>query len=294
MFKVNFFGITMNISELIKYKLKLINLYLNNSQLESSDFRKSYDTIAPFYDNEWSNLFDELTNKIFENIPPIKPDFILDLGCGTASSASKLRALFPESHITGLDNSRNMLRIARKKVGIDKSMFFNDSIEEGLSKFKNAQFDLIVAAWCLEYCDNRNIYKEISRILSDKGHLVIICGKDDSLKEVKLAIKHTMANHYNLIRKLPVYNFPHDKNCIQIKLSKNFEELAFGEDSFAIDLKSKHSILDWFLDSGALAGYEYVLDFRNNFECGKTYEEYIKSNFDSITHNYMWFILKKK
>ena len=284
----------MNISELIKYKLKIVNLYLNNSQLEPSDFRKSYDTIAPFFDNEWSNNLDESINKIFKNIPPINPKFILDLGCGTASSASKLRALFPEAHITGLDYSRSMLRIARKKVGIDKSMFFNDSIEEGLSKFKNSQFDLIIAAWSLEYCDHKNIYKEISRILSDKGILVVICSKEDSLKEIKLAIKHTMIKHYNFIQKIPVYNFPQNKNCIQPKLAKNFDELVFGEESLVIDFKIKHSVLDWFLDSGALAGYEYVLDFRNNFECGKTYEEYIKSNFNNITHSYMWFILKKK
>jgi len=284
----------MNISELFKYNLKLFNLYLNDIKLEPSDFRKSYDTIASFYDNEWSNILDEAISKVFKRIPPIKPDYILDVGCGTALSASSLRKMYPDAHITGLDYSRSMLRIAKKKLGSDKVIFFNDSIENGLSKFKGSQFNLIVATWSLEYCDNKNIYKELNRILSNNGILVIVISKDETLKEVKSAMKYTMLKHYNLIQKLPTYKFPQDKTYIQTRLGKNFEELALGEDSFSIDLKTKPSVMDWFLDSGILAGYEYVLDFRNNFECGKTYEEYVKSNIDNVTHNYMWFILKKK
>ena len=284
----------MNIFELIKVNTRIAWLFILGRKIEISDFEKSYEDLASYYDDQWYVNLDAVTDEILLNINDMKPKRMLDLGCGTGSSTLKLRKMFPESYILGMDFSTNMLDFARKKLGSYKTMFFRDYLERGIKKLGNKQFDFITCCWSLGYATNKKVYKELNRIISDGGYLLILTNKRDTLRAVRAAMKYTMYKHYKSIQKLPLHKFPKDKQHILSMLGKNFKEVNYGEGDFSIDLTKKPSILDWLLRTGILAGYEFVLDLRRDKACRNTYEQFIKSNFKEVTHCYMWILLQKK
>jgi hypothetical protein len=186
-----------------------------------------------------------------------------------------------------------MLKQARRKLGPEKVILVRDTLENGLTKFKEGQFDLVVCAWSLGYGRKKNVYRLLSHILNTNGHLLILTNKYDTLKAVQHSIKYTMYKHYKKIRKLPLHKFPKDREYLLKKLGKRFEEKKFGEGHFAIDITHKSSVIDWLLNTGILAGYEYILNLRKDELTRKTYEDYIKSNYNELVHNYMWILARK-
>lgn len=90
---------------------------MNATQVANATALKRYYRIhAKIYDaTRWSFLFGrqriiELASKT------IKPQNILEVGCGTGRNLSSLAKQFPEAQITGIDLSSDMLEIANKKL----------------------------------------------------------------------------------------------------------------------------------------------------------------------------------
>jgi ubiquinone/menaquinone biosynthesis C-methylase UbiE len=280
--------------DVIKFNFKAASLYLLGREIGTSDFQRSYNLLASSYDDEWYKYLDVVTTEILAEIDDQKLDYILDAGCGSGTTTLKLRKNYPDAHIVGLDFSKKMLIQARQKLGDNKALLFRDRLESGLKKFKDGQFDLIVCAWSLGYARNKEVYKELARILNQNGKLLIMTNKHDTLKAVQHSLKYTMCRHWNKLQKLPLHKFPKDKKSLLAKLQNDFQEVKYGEGSFSIDLSDKQNIVDWLLNSGILAGYEFVLDLRRDKMTRKTCEDYIKSNYKEVIHNYMWVLLHKK
>lgn len=284
----------MNITELIKANLTIASLFLLNCKIETSDFRKSYKYIAPYYDDQWYAYIDAVTEDIVTNIAHLKPDRILDLGCGTGGSTLKLRKMYNDSFIVALDFSKHMLRLAREKLGYHNILFVRESIERGIRKLPEAKFDLITCFWSLGYARDKKIYKQIQRVLSDGGHVLILTNKQDTLKAVHQSMKYSMIKHHDKINRLPLHKFPKNKEYLLNKFGKKFKEVSSGEGNFSIDITQKPSVVEWLLNTGILAGYEFVLNLRTDKTCRKTFNDYIKANFKEVTHNYMWLLLQKQ
>lgn len=284
----------LNVAELVKVNMKVLGLYLLGNEVQTSDFERSYNSVAPYYDDEWYSYLEGVTKEILENVSDLSPQFILDLGCGSGCSTEKLQQMFPASHITGVDFSRQMLAFARIRLGEDNVLLIRDTMEKATKKFVDGQFNLITCNWSLGYAQDKSIYDNLSRMLTDNGYLLILTNKKDTLKALQHAVKHTMFKHYKSIQKLPLHKFPEDKVFLMKKLGKSFDEVKSGEGSFSIDLTGKQHVLDWVLKTGIMAGYEYILDFRNDYDIKKTFEEYLQTNHKELTHNYMWLLLRKK
>lgn len=72
----------------------------------------------------------------------IRPQSILEVGCGTGRNLNVLRSTFPEASITGLDLSADMLRIARQRThGVQLVQRAYDTPAGG--------FDLILCSYAL-------------------------------------------------------------------------------------------------------------------------------------------------
>ena len=226
----------MNIIELIKLNLKVTSLFLQGCKIETSDFRRSYSHLAPYYDNEWYVYLDSVTDEIFENIKELGPEYVLDVGCGTGTSTLKLKKIFKNAYFVGMDFSREMLRQARTKLGVDKVLLFRETIEKGLKKLPDSRFELVVCTWSLGYANDKRVYKELYRILSDNGYLLILTNKHKTLKTLQQAIKHTMFKHYDSIGKLPLHKFPKDKEFLMSRLGKSFKEVKYGEGNLPLIL----------------------------------------------------------
>ena len=105
-----------------------------------------------------------------------KPKMILDVACGTADfaiAASKLE----EVQITGIDISKRMLEIGRKKVeqkGLEKQIKLKLADSEKLP-FESNRFDAITAGFGVRNFENLNTgLFEIKRVLKKNGMFTIL------------------------------------------------------------------------------------------------------------------------
>lgn len=109
-----------------------------------------------------------------------KSKIVLDVGCGDCKFAFEISGYFKE--IVGIDNSKNLLKVARKKqkeAGIKNvTLVISDAAK---TTFKNESFDLAFSR------RGPDPYKEISRLLHPKGHFVIIkIGEKDAMDLKKI------------------------------------------------------------------------------------------------------------
>lgn len=115
----------------------------------------------------------------------IRPQSILDYGCGVGSWFSLLSSTFPDAKISGVDISKTAIEKAQKKFPLQHLESFN-----GLkAPFPDAQFDLVFSYHVLEHVDNIDAsVADIARMLKHGGYAVIIfpCGNDGSF------LDHTM------------------------------------------------------------------------------------------------------
>ncbi|MBC8265785.1 MAG: bifunctional demethylmenaquinone methyltransferase/2-methoxy-6-polyprenyl-1,4-benzoquinol methylase UbiE [Flavobacteriales bacterium] len=113
--------------------------------------------------------------KAIENLTN-NPKMILDVATGTADfaiAASKLNKV----QITGIDISKNMLEIGKKKVaqkGLEKQINLQLADSENLP-FKNESFDAITAGFGVRNFENLEVgLSEMCRVLKQGGIAVIL------------------------------------------------------------------------------------------------------------------------
>ena len=117
----------------------------------------------------------------------VKPQRILDLGCGTGSTTLMLKQAFPQAEVTGLDLSPYMLVRAEDKAktaGLDIQWRHGDAEKTGLN---SASYDLI--AICLLFHETppavtQSILNECFRLLRVGGEVLILDGNQKTLRNL--------------------------------------------------------------------------------------------------------------
>jgi ubiquinone/menaquinone biosynthesis C-methylase UbiE len=104
------------------------------------------------------------TNSLRAALPQMgKPKRILEIGTGTGSGAGVLKASFPESDVTGVDLSPEMIRIAQAKV---PAVSFEPADAARLP-FPDGSFDLVTQNNVPTY------FAEIARVTAPGGRVLI-------------------------------------------------------------------------------------------------------------------------
>jgi SAM-dependent methyltransferase len=95
---------------------------------------------------------------------------VLDAGCGPGLYAGEL--VSRGASVVGLDQSPEMVRLARRRVGAAE--FRVQDLAEPLGWADDASFDLAVMALVIHHVDDRvGALREICRVLRPRGRLVI-------------------------------------------------------------------------------------------------------------------------
>lgn len=95
---------------------------------------------------------------------------VLDIGCGSGWYAEQLILL--DAEVTAIDASATMVELTRKRLK-DKAHVFQANIEQPLSYFSEAEFDLVVAPLVIHYVqDWQVLFLEIARILKSHGQFI--------------------------------------------------------------------------------------------------------------------------
>jgi SAM-dependent methyltransferase len=134
-----------------------------HSENEDSEFKY-------FESKEAVGIYDEIVELITRSITLNSNPSILDVGCGKGLLLKKLQKKYPNSHLYGVEPSRNALKFFHR--------FFPDvKIFEGVfedSPFLDKKFNLVVSNGVLEHVPNPvDFLKKIRRCIAEDGFLYI-------------------------------------------------------------------------------------------------------------------------
>ena len=115
----------------------------------------------------------------------------LDLCCGTGDISTEILKQYPDSNVTGLDFSKEMLKIAKSKTNrISKIKFLLGDAMDISSPDSN--FDAVTIGYGLRnVSDIKKCLKEIFRVLKPKGVLVSL-----DVGKVRMPIISSINNFY--------------------------------------------------------------------------------------------------
>jgi len=128
---------------------------------------------------------------------------VLSIGCGPALIEERLHQLHPNMNIIALDNSKEMIKCASKKI----SIIYGDAQH---LEFKNSSFDAVLYVASLEFIKSvQKTIKETYRVLKSKGLLLVLMLNPNSKyfqerynnynSYIRKNIKHTNINNIQKI-----------------------------------------------------------------------------------------------
>jgi demethylmenaquinone methyltransferase/2-methoxy-6-polyprenyl-1,4-benzoquinol methylase/phosphoethanolamine N-methyltransferase len=116
-----------------------------------------------------------ITRKVIEIAAPVDSGKVLDVGCGTGRLTFGAREQAPRAEIHGIDASPEMIEVARRKAGGQKTdVDFQVAVIERLP-FDEGEFDLALSGFMLHHLPEDVKSKglaEVARVLKPGGRFV--------------------------------------------------------------------------------------------------------------------------
>lgn len=141
------------------------------------DVGRHYDRVASRYDSRfglwrelvgagaWAHLEGLLRECVLDGAR------LLDAGTGTGAAVEKLLATAHPGSIVGVDLSKGMLRVARRKVKDPRVAFEVQDITR--LPYPDRSFDVVLSTWTLETLpDPRRAVREFLRLINDDGYVI--------------------------------------------------------------------------------------------------------------------------
>ena len=239
--------------------------------------RKVFNRHAKTYD-EYSSLQNKISDNLFKKLDliEVRPNFILDLGCGTGRNGGILKEKYQNIRLINYDFSINMLQEAKKnqhKVLGAKSEFICGDIEK--LSFSENTFDVIWSTSSLQWCNNiSDIFKKAKSILKPGGLFIFSTFGPNTLFELKNVTKR-ISNYQKTNNFLDVLS-------IKDKLVKEgFSNPVIDSEEFCLSYKD---ISKLFLDLrkiGATSGFKN----RNIGLSGKSFLKLIIDGYKEYSYD---------
>ena len=140
---------------------------------------KEYARLARTYDARWASYVGATVAETVARLKPLGDERVLDVGCGTGVLLAALNASSPGLVLSGIDPSREMLEVARGRLGSTADL--REGWAESLP-FGEVSFDAVVSCSVFHYFRNPGrALSEMRRVLVPGGRLVITDWCDDYL-----------------------------------------------------------------------------------------------------------------
>jgi len=176
---------------------------------------------------------------------------VLDLGAGTGLSSQAILSIFPNSHITVVDFSANMMKSAKKKLGMSHSYILGDY---AVLDFPKLTFDVVLSVIGLHHqtdIGKRKVIKKIHQSLRPGG--LIILGDLVTFRN-----QHTAA----------VAKAKHYSHMVQHSSSpEKLEEWAYHHE-FLNDLANLEDMQEWLHEIGFTVTTLFV-QYQTVLFCGR-------------------------
>ncbi|MGZ8237746.1 MAG: methyltransferase domain-containing protein [Methylobacter sp.] len=140
------------------------------------DIGKLYDqSIAGTYDRDELGLYSGARDKAYQQIKTHigkqRIDDVLDLAVGTGESLLKMKELFPEGNLHGIDLSGEMLKIAKTKLSFNA---IHDDVLNTCKHFPLASVDLMLMYFLTTFVDGSEVVRDTSKLLRTGGYYSIV------------------------------------------------------------------------------------------------------------------------
>lgn len=176
----------------------------------------------------------------------IRPQSILDIGCGPGNSTNRLKLSFPNADIIGIDSSDNMLSEA---ISSYPELHFEKAAVPGcLDKLK--AFDLIFSNACLHWVsDHEALLPALLKKLTPGGVLAVQMPLVQNAPFYKLLNELTAEYKWRTLSDISIFHNPSPEAAYDI-LSAHTSNITMWESTYYHVLPTAASVIDWYSGSG--------------------------------------------
>lgn len=151
------------------------------------DICKTFNNHAAEYEQA-AKIQHEIGERLFERLHylKIKPQYILDLGCGPGFFSQQLKKQYPQAHIIGFDLAYNMLKQADAKQGWWRQKWSLVNGDMAAMPFASGLFDLVFANQVIHWAQSLpGVMSELSRVMHAEGCLMFSTLGPDTFSELR-------------------------------------------------------------------------------------------------------------
>ncbi|KTD63019.1 biotin synthase BioC [Legionella santicrucis] len=201
----------------------------------------------------------------------MKPQRILDLGCGPGFFSQELARMYPKAQVVGLDLAQIMLFQARKKQSWRRRWSLVAADMQRMP-FADGTFDLIFANQVIHWGDSlMHVFRELNRVINTNGCLMFTTLGPDTFQELKAA--WFGVNHYAHVNE---FVDMHDVgDCL---MSEHFLDPVIDMELLAVHYES----LPKLLQALKAQGVKNINPKRNQGLTGKTAWQLFKQNYATM------------
>lgn len=179
---------------------------LDQHRIDRRAARRAFSAASRDYDGV-AVLQAEVRTRLLERLDifKLKPDVVLDLGCGTGAATVALHARYPHAHIIAMDAALGMVEYAAKHASWLQRLRHKQASRVCADAFhlpfKSASIDLVFSNLMLQWCDPpHEVFAEVRRVLKPTGAFLFSSFGPDTLKELRAAWatvdQHTHVNRF--------------------------------------------------------------------------------------------------
>ncbi len=210
------------------------NKITNMNRLEIEKISKSFSKAAKHYESS-AFLQKEVASRLLERLElmNVKPERVLDAGCGTGFCTRALKKKYKKAKIIGVDIAPGMIDLANKENGLFSKLGFSkvesNKIEyhcADINKlpFDNNHFDLVFSNLAVQWImEPKLAFLELNRVLKPGGILIFSSMGEETLNELKQSWS-------SVDKRIHVNHFFDMKQVGDQVFSSNFENTVMDRD----------------------------------------------------------------
>lgn len=148
--------------------------------------RAGFERAAHSYD-EAAVLQREIGQRLVERLDYVRlrPERILDLGCGTGAISQQLLSRYPQAEVRGVDLALAMVEIAQYQLR-DNPQFQGVCADVQQLPFQDDAAELLISNLMLQWCNDLvSVFQECARVIRPEGLLTFTTFGPDTLYELR-------------------------------------------------------------------------------------------------------------
>jgi malonyl-CoA O-methyltransferase len=157
------------------------------NEIDMKALKASFNKAAKTYD-EYNFLQKHVGNELISRLDfiKLKPQRILEIGCGTGFCTSLLQNKFPEANIVAIDIAEMMVQRAKKKNHSNKIAYI--CADTHALPFANFTFDLIFSNLTLQWViDLDKLFMKWLEVIKPEGSIIFSSFGKTTLQELQLS-----------------------------------------------------------------------------------------------------------